>query len=57
MPDVSAVDVVCRENPNGIPSFSPALAVRAGLARSGYAGLMSEKKFNPERVALPFTPI
>ncbi len=26
------------ENPKGISSISPALTVRAGLARSGYAG-------------------
>jgi len=25
-------------NPNGIQSFSPALTVRAGRARNGYAG-------------------
>jgi hypothetical protein len=33
------------ENPKGISSFSPALTVRAGLARSGYAGWFPQNNF------------
>ena len=34
-------------NPNGIQSSSPALTVRAGQARNGYAGLTSHQIYLP----------
>ena len=34
-------------NPNGIPSLSPGLAVRAGRARNDYPGSPSKKIINP----------
>jgi hypothetical protein len=37
-------------NPNGIESSSPALTVRAGEARSGYAGSTPQNKFTSEDV-------
>jgi len=40
-------------NPNGIESFSPALTVRAGPARSGYAGSTPQNRFNSNGVAFP----
>jgi hypothetical protein len=35
------------ENPDGIPSFSPGLAVRAGRARNDYPGSSSKKSSTP----------
>ena len=42
------------DNPKGIESSSPALTVRAGQARSGYAGSTPKNIFNPNGVASPF---
>jgi len=47
------VPVAVFGNPKGIESYSPALTVRAGQARSGYAGFSAQTIINPERVESP----